>query len=180
VIRPVVIAAALATIAANCSNSSTATSGPTSTVHVALAVGPLPSTSALMVCSAQSQRELANALGISPLGPVVPTWLNHLYSCRLNYVNGAVDLSVKELSNKAETTAYFEMLSREFGDTGTVNGLGQGAFTTSNGSIVVRKDYKVLLVDISGLPLQFGVPPTSSADVAATFADVIIGCWSGA
>jgi hypothetical protein len=37
----------------------------------------------------------------------------------------------------------------------------------------------VLLVNIAGLPDQFGVPPTNSADVAVTVADVILGCWSG-
>ena len=38
--------------------------------------------------------------------------------------------------------------------------LGQGAFQTTNGSVVVRKDWKVLLVDDTGLPAQFGTPPT--------------------
>ena len=60
-----------------------------------------------------------------------------------------------------------------------LQGLGQGAFQTTDGSIVVRKDWKVLLVDISGLPPQFGVPATSSGDVAVTVGDVILGCWSG-
>jgi hypothetical protein len=45
--------------------------------------------------------------------------------------------------------------------------------------VVVRKDWKVLLVDSSGLPAQFGVPSTSSGDVAVTVADVILGCWAG-
>ena len=45
--------------------------------------------------------------------------------------------------------------------------------------MVVRKDWKVLLVDNTGLPPQFGVPPTSSTAVAVTVADVILGCWAG-
>jgi hypothetical protein len=45
--------------------------------------------------------------------------------------------------------------------------------------VVVRKDWKVLVVDSSGLPAQFGVPPTSSGDVAVTVGDVILGCWAG-
>src|SRR5450755_1412163 len=57
--------------------------------------------------------------------------------------------------------------------------LGQGAFRTSSGDVVVRKDWKVLLVDVSGLPSQFGVPPTSATDVAFTLADLILGCWAG-
>jgi len=35
------------------------------------------------------------------------------------------------------------------------------------------------VVDNSGLPAQFGVPPTSSGAVAVTVADVILGCWAG-
>jgi hypothetical protein len=45
--------------------------------------------------------------------------------------------------------------------------------------MVVRKDWKILTVDISGLPAQFGRPPTSRGDVAVTVADVILACWSG-
>ena len=61
----------------------------------------------------------------------------------------------------------------------TLGNLGQGAFRTSGGDVVVRKDWKVLVVDISGLPSQFGVPPTSATDVAYTLADLILGCWDG-
>jgi hypothetical protein len=45
--------------------------------------------------------------------------------------------------------------------------------------MVVRKDWKVLLVDVADLPAQFGQPPTSSGDAAVSVADVILGCWSG-
>jgi hypothetical protein len=57
--------------------------------------------------------------------------------------------------------------------------LGQGAFQTTNGSVVVRKDWKVLVVDDTGLPARFWVPTTSSGSVAVTVADVILGCWAG-
>ena len=60
-----------------------------------------------------------------------------------------------------------------------MNALGEGAFQTTSGSVVVRKDWKVLLVNNAGLPAQFGVPPTSSGSVAVTVADVILGCWAG-
>ncbi len=118
-------------------------------------------------------------LGVKTAAPLSPTWVDHLYSCRYVYANGSMVLSVKELSNASETTAYFEGLGSQLGNTGPLTGLGQGAFTTRNGSVVARKDYKVLLVDVSGLPAQFGVPATSSADVAISVADTIMGCWSG-
>ena len=133
-----------------------------------------------MVCESEAQKELANVLGVSPVSVSAPTWVDHLYSCRYVYANGVTVLSVKELYNRSQTTAYYDMLGMQLGRTGPLTGLGQGGFTTTNGDVVVRKDYKVLLVDISGLPAQFGVPATSSADIAITVADVIMGCWSGA
>ena len=148
-------------------------------VHIALPAGPNPSSSAKMVCAREAQRELANVLGVSPVSPVSPTWVAHLYSCQYVYANGTIALSVKEVSNRAQTTAYYDSLGQRLGRTGGLNGLGQGAYTTTNGDVVVRKDYKVLLVDISGLPPKFGVPATTSAEVAITVADVIMGCWSG-
>ena len=64
--------------------------------------------------------------------------------------------------------------------TGELKGLGQGAFTTRDDGAVVRKDYKVLLVDTSRLPAQFGSPPQTRSEVATNVAAAIMGCWTGA
>ena len=106
-------------------------------------------------------------------------WADHLYSCTFTYPNGSMVLSVKELSSWPQTISYFNLLASRLGRTRDIPELGQGAFQTTNGSLVVRKDWKVLLVDASGLPPQFGNPSTSSADAAVTVGDVILGCWSG-
>ena len=140
--------------------------------------GATPSAISKMVCSKEAQHDLAATLGVTATVGA-PTWADHRYSCRYAYPDGSFTLSVKELSSKAETDAYFDMLRQQLGDTGIVNGVGQGAFNTLDGSIVARKDWKVLLVDVSALPAQFGVPPTKSADVAFTVADVIMACWRG-
>jgi hypothetical protein len=105
--------------------------------------------------------------------------VEHLYTCRYQYPNGTFVLSVKELSSWPQTLAYFHSLGTSMGDTGSLGNLGQGAFTTSDGSVVVRKDWKVLLVNIAPLPAQFGKPPTTKADVAYTVAAIILGCWAG-
>ena len=132
-----------------------------------------------MVCSKDAETEIAAALG-ERAQIQAPTWVDHVYACHLLYKDNAyVALSVKELSSWKQTYAYFGMYKSQLGNTGNINGLGQGAFQASNGDVVVRKDWKVLLVDIKGLPAQFGVPPTPSDDVAVTVADVILGCWSG-
>ena len=131
-----------------------------------------------MVCASDAQREITRVLGVSA-HVATPSWVGHLYSCRYEYPDGAFVLSVKELSSWPQTYSYFHSLGRVMGDTGALGNLGQGAFTASDGSVVVRKDWKVLLVDIAPLPGQFGKPPTSRADVAYTVASIILGCWAG-
>lgn len=136
-----------------------------------------------MVCSPEAKREIAAGLNVDTIQPLHPTWsaATHIYQCDYVYAGGVpLRLSVKELSSKAETSAYFDELASRLGRTGTLNGLGQGAFTTTNGSAVIRKDYKVLLVDPSRLPAQFGQPPLTRSNVAITVAATIMGCWTGA
>ena len=135
-----------------------------------------------MVCSKEAQREMASALGeAAEVG--TPSWTDHRYACTYGYPTstpaGSFELSVKELSSWTETYAYYDALGSRLGRSRDLQSLGQAAFQTTDGSVVVRKDWKVLLVDNTGLPPHFGVPPTSSASVAVTVADVILGCWAG-
>jgi len=175
--RLILLFCCVAVVAAACGTSS---DQPSKAVvnRAPLPAGPAPSTISKMVCSMEAEKELASTLGVSAvIGR--PTWIDHLYSCHYTYPNGSFTLSVKELSDWSETYSYFDKLREVLGKTTAITALGQGAYATRNGSIVVRKDWKVLLVDVSGLPSQFGKPATSSADVAYTIADVIMGCWSG-
>ncbi len=140
--------------------------------------GRYPSPIALMVCRPKAQREINEVLGVRATVSD-RSWVDHKYSCRYGYPNGSFELSVKELSSWTQTLSYFHGLGAQQGNTQTLGNLGQGAFRTSGGNVAVRKDWKVLLVDVSGLPAQFGVPPTSATDVAFTVADLILGCWDG-
>ncbi len=149
-----------------------------STTEAPLPAGPHPSQIAKKVCQKEAHDDIDSALGETATVST-PTWVDHLYSCRYGYPTGSMELSIKELSSWEQTNAYFDGLATRLGKATYLQGLGQGAFQTTDGSVVVRKDWKVLLVDISGLPAQFGVPPTSSGDVAVTVGDVILGCWAG-
>ncbi|HVC71230.1 MAG TPA: hypothetical protein VNC61_13320 [Acidimicrobiales bacterium] len=162
------------TIGAACCGSSP----PASKARVPVPAGNFPSQISKMVCSSEAQKVINHVLGVTA-DVATPTWVGHLYSCRYQYPDGVMTLSVKELSSWSQTDAWYHMLGRQLGDISRLGNLGQGAFTTTNGSVVVRKDWKVLTVQISGLPAQFGVPPTSRADVADTVSDLILGCWAG-
>jgi len=143
-----------------------------------LPAGSAPSEIAKMVCARDAQREIAETLGVHA-SVSRPTWVNHAYSCRYRYPDGAFVLTVKELSSWPQTLAYFHGLAQVQGRSATIRNIGQGAFQTGNGSAVVRKDWKILTVNISGLPAQFGKPATSRADIAVTVADLILACWAG-
>lgn len=171
--RTLIAVALVALLAAGCG-----TTTATKTAAKPLPAGPYPSAISKEVCAKDAQGEIAEALGekavVSP-----PTWVAHKYSCNYVYPTGTMRVSVKELSSWKQTLAYFHQVGQIGGVKRHLANLGQGAFQVDNGSVAVRKDWKVLYVDITGLPPQFGKPPTSSGDVAVTVADVILGCWAG-
>ena len=134
-----------------------------------------------MVCSSEVQGEIASLLGVKTQQPVKATWKDHVYSCTYHYTNGSFTLSVKELPDEAATDAYFDELAQKLGKSETINGLApEGAFTTSNKSVVFRKDYKVTLVDISNLPKTFGAYGDTRDAISLNVASTILSCWTGA
>jgi hypothetical protein len=138
-----------------------------------------PSVSAKQVCSAEAEGDIQTAIGIPVTKPLDPTWTDHVYSCHYVYPTGTLLLSVKELPDAAATTAYFSSLQRRFGASSGAAGLGEGAFVGRDGSTVVRKDFKVLSIDVSGLPATLGRPAIDRTEVAYRVAVVIMGCWTG-
>jgi hypothetical protein len=172
----------LAVVLGACGGSSSKSGSPTTspgvTAHKAIPVGTNPSESAKMVCEPAAINDIEqSATQVHATSVTKPTWKDHVYSCTLKYPGGAqITMSVKELSNTAETDAFFKEQGDKLGNTGNLNGLGQGAFTTRDG-VVVRKDYKVLTVDTSRLPASFG--GETRGNVAINVGAVIMSCWTG-
>jgi hypothetical protein len=162
------------------SSTSPTVAAPRTIRHIAEPAGPIPSQSAQMVCAPDAQRELTTALGVAATSVTTPTWTDHVYSCRYLYPNGAIAVSVKELSSAAETTAYFTSLRTQLGESQRLMGVAHGAFVTKDGSLVLRKDYKILFVDTSGLPVPFGSGFTTRSQVAVGVGLTVLGCWTGA
>ncbi len=173
--RILIAVAVLALLGAGCS---TAAAKKTASTTPPRPAGRYPSAISKMVCADDAQKEIAEALG-EKATVTTPTWVNDTYTCRYVYPTGSMTLSVKELSSWSQTLAYFHHVGQTEGVRRNLANLGQGAFQVTNGSVAVRKDWKVLYVDITGLPPQFGKPPTSRGAVAVTVADVILGCWAG-
>lgn len=167
------------TALAACGQSQAATTPTKSGEPVAHSVNT-PSESTRMICAPEAQKELAATLGVKTVTPPTPTWLAHTYTCQYAYTDGHFTLSAKQLSNATQTRAYFTSLGDRLTRRMTLTGLGQGAFTTADGSVIVQKDHKVLLVDVHGLPTRFGVPSDTRANAAISIAATIMGCWTGA
>ena len=131
-----------------------------------------------MVCSDDGQTALGTALNLTGVRVTTPTWVDHLYSCTYQYPTGSFDLSVKELPSIAATVDYFTSLKAK--SPGALQlPLGQDGFTGTDGTAVVRKDNKVLVVDVTKLPGQFGSPPQTRLQASNTIAVALLGCWTG-
>jgi len=143
--------------------------------------GPNPSKSAKMVCEKEARDDIAATLGVKETSVTTPTWVRaqHLYSCTYVYPKGRLTLHVKELVDEKGTTAYFNGVKEKFGTIQELEGLGQGAWILKNSNVLVRKDYKVLVVDVHALPPTFGLSMTRS-DVGTNVAEAIMECWTGA
>ncbi|MFI5047203.1 MAG: hypothetical protein ACHQIG_09070 [Acidimicrobiia bacterium] len=134
---------------------------------------------ARMVCAAEAKRDIAGVLAIEPDTISTPTWADHVYSCTYQYPTGSFTVSVAALASRATTTSYFRALGTRLDRLPDAVGLGDGAFATPDGSVVVRKDNDVLEVDVSKMPPSFGKLALSPGDVASTVAVTILGCWKG-
>jgi hypothetical protein len=184
VILPVTLAALLGLAACGSSSppkaSPQTSTGPTTVTYEPAGVNP--SKSAKMVCEPEVLGDLAETLGVKATRVTKPTWKDHLYSCTFVYPKGSYELSVKELVSEKTTTDFFNAQKQKLGSKDDLFGLGQGAFVAKNDDVVVRKDYKVLLVNVANVPKGDGafVPAMSRSDVAINISSVIMSCWVGA
>jgi hypothetical protein len=185
IVVALVVSAAL-TLAACGSSAKTSSSATSTTTANELSsplwekAGPNPSQSAKMICQKEAATDIASAVGITQTRVTPPKWVRaqHTLSCTYVYPRGKVKLAVKEMSNEAETTAYFDKLKQQYGTIQELQGIGQDAFLLKNNDLLARKDYKVLLVDVTGLPADFAKGMTRS-NVATNYGVAIMTCWTG-
>lgn len=169
-------AAVLLTVTQCSSSGDAQPAAPTTTLLVTY--GDQPTVSAQMVCGEDGQTALAGAFHVGPTQVTTPSWVDHLYSCTYVYPDGSFGLSVKELPTIPDTVDYFTSLKATF-TVAEPLALGQEGFTATDGTSVVRKDNKVLEVDVSKLSDQFGVPPQTRANSSLVIASTLLGCWTG-
>lgn len=178
---PAVVVAVLALGTACAQPGIPAAPAAPSAVSTAPATAPAngPSDQARMLCEDEGQEDIALALGVDPtsVGPL--TYADHTTTCRYAYPNGSFTLVVQDLSDDLSTTKAYEALAAKLGRTQTLDLPGAQAFLTTGGSAVLRKDFKVLLVDATGLPATFGQPPVPRVSAAQLVMKAALGCWTG-
>jgi hypothetical protein len=164
---------------AGCGTSAKSTAQPkTTTTSTGHPAGTEPSASSKMICAEEAQIDIASSLG-QKATVSTPTWVDDVYACNYVYPTGTITLSVKELANAAATTDTYKSFETTLGRRPEIVSFGQGAFITTNGSVIVRKDFKVLDVDVSKLPEKFGEPLQDRSDVALSVAATVMSCWTG-
>ncbi|MGZ4558702.1 MAG: hypothetical protein ACXVXF_08540 [Mycobacteriaceae bacterium] len=59
------------------------------------------------------------------------------------------------------------------------SGLGEQAYGTPRGTVVVLKDSQTLVVDATAMPSVFGSDQQKRTDLAYEIASDVLGCWTG-
>lgn len=142
-------------------------------------VAPGPSPEAEMVCSAEAETDITGVLGVSLVSRPTATWAAPVYTCTYALSAGPMVLSVRELGDAAETSTYFDAAQRAATEPVSLPGLGEAAFSESTGNVLVRKDFKILLVDVTGLPEFFGQPRLARVAIGIQVGRIIMACWIG-
>ncbi|SDY33323.1 hypothetical protein SAMN05661080_03122 [Modestobacter sp. DSM 44400] len=138
-----------------------------------------PSETAAMICGDDVRGDVARALSLPEPPATDSTWVDQLYTCTYQLPMGPMVLSVKESPTTAAAGEYFESRQPELGETAPAPGLGERAYATTTGTVVVIKDAMTLTVDATDLPAEFGDNGQRRSDFAYEIASVVLGCWTG-
>jgi hypothetical protein len=124
----------------------------------------------------EAQRDIAKVVKLVA-DVTKPTWADHVYSCTYQYSDGSFTVSVKQLADRRTTIGYFDELGTKMHRAPYDVLLGDAAIRGENGSMVVRKDNIVLVVDASNLPAELSSPDLTPTYVATSVAATILKCW---
>jgi hypothetical protein len=138
-----------------------------------------PSAAAQMICSDDIRGKVKQVLKLSTEAPTHITFVNHLYTCTYMLPEGPLVLSVHDSASTAAAGTYYTALRPTLGPTSGLPGLGEHAYGTSRGTVVVLKDSQTLVVDATALPAVFGSDRQKRTDLAYEIASDVLGCWTG-
>jgi hypothetical protein len=138
-----------------------------------------PSAAAKMICSDDIKGKVRQVLKLAADAPTRTSFVDHLYTCTYTLPEGPLVLSVHDSASKAAAGTYYTALRPTLGPTSGLPGLGEHAYGTSRGTVVVLKDSQTLVVDATALPSVFGSDQQKRTDLAYEIASDVLGCWTG-
>ncbi len=163
---------------AGCGTASTP-AAPAAAMQSPMAVSSsTPSATALMVCGADIRDKVRQVLALASPPATSDSFADGRYTCTYRLPMGPLVLSVQQSASSAAANRFFAAeRTRLAGD--TLPGLGEAAFGTGNGTVLVVKDSETLTVNANGLPVVFGSQRQRRTDLAYEIASDVLGCWTG-
>ena len=137
-----------------------------------------PTAAALMICGDDILGKVRQVLSLAGPPATSHSFLDGRYTCTYQLPVGPLILAVQQSATPSKANRYFagQRLALH-GD--SLPGLGQAAFGTPSGTVVVIKDSQTLTVDATGLPPVFGSQHQHRTDLAYEIASDVLGCWTG-
>ena len=149
------------------------------TAAPAAAAGAGPTATALMVCGSDISTKITQILRLDRPASTHSTFTAGRFTCTYDLPVGPLVLAVQQSPTKAQADTYFRTLRPTLGLTEDQPGLGEHAYSTPTGTIVVIKDNQTLTVDATALPAVFGTQDQKRTDLAYEVASDVLGCWTG-
>jgi hypothetical protein len=138
-----------------------------------------PPASAAMICDADIKSKVREALSLAGPPSTEWGWSNGVYTCDYHLPMGRMSLQVTVLSDASQARTMFDAdRARTLGAL-PLAGLGERAYGTKNGTVLVLKDDQILVVDTTQLPQEFGANGQRRTDLAYEVASDVMGCWTG-
>ena len=138
-----------------------------------------PPASAAMICDADIKSKVRGALGLAGPPSTEWRWSDGVYTCDYHLPMGRMRLQVTVLGGAPQARTLFDADRARTLGAKRLAGLGEGAFGTENGTVLVLKDNQVLVVDTTRLPQEFGANGQRRTDLAYEVASDVMGCWTG-
>jgi hypothetical protein len=164
---------------AGCAAADAGTAAPGSSAHPAATAAGTPPENASMVCSDEIRGKVQQVLKLPALPTVHSTWIQQVYTCTYDLPVGPMVLTVRVAATKAEADAAFQARQKATAGATSLDGLGDHAYATPEGTATVIKDAMTLTVDTTALPAVFGPDQQKRTDLANEVASDVLGCWTG-
>jgi hypothetical protein len=135
---------------------------------------PSARTLATEICEDMVRNALESSLGAPLPGVQQGAWTGTTYTCSYPLPGGQIVLRVDNLQTRTKAQSAYNRLAKAAVGHTRLNGLGDRAYQSRDGTLVASKDQFVLHIDPSAVP-----PPTSKSDLAFAAVVAVLSCWSG-